>query len=83
MLCKVEWVLTYAKHIKDCVHSKIIDPRSRMGRQPQFKVSDSESRDNSDDAAYWEMYTAIIDEKKEKLWDALVESLEKYRYSCG
>lgn len=58
---------------------QIFDTRSRTGKQPQFRVTDSESRDNSDDADYWQMYTSVIGKKTEKLWDALVESLEKYR----
>jgi len=54
--------------------------RTSSGKQPQFKITNTDGRDSTDDAAYWQKYTQVIDGKKEKLWDALVDSLDKYRY---
>ena len=53
--------------------------RVTVGKQAQFRISNAENRDSSDDADYWSRYTRVIDTKKEKLWDALVDSLDKYR----
>ena len=45
----------------------------------QFKIAALEERDDSQDAAYWRKYTSVISENKERLWDGLIEGLEKYR----
>lgn len=48
-------------------------------KQSQFKIASLEERDSSEDSDYWASYAKLVDEKKERLWDALVEGLEKYR----
>ena len=50
-------------------------------KQTQFKITALDDRDNSDDAAYWERYPLVLSDKSERLWDALLEGLEKYRYN--
>ena len=64
-----------------CVINSLLFLQYRTGgaKQPQFKISNQEGRDNTDDEAYWKKYVQVIDPKKEKLWDALVDSLDKYR----
>ena len=32
----------------------------------------------SQDAEYWKMYSAVVDEKKVRLWDALIAGFDKY-----
>lgn len=48
-------------------------------KQSQFKIASLEERDSSEDSNYWASYAKLVDEKKERLWDALLEGLEKYR----
>ena len=60
-------------------HTHFLSYRVTGGKQPQFKITNTNGRDSSDDAAYWQKYTQVINPKKEKLWDALVDSLDKYR----
>ncbi|XP_054843506.1 dynein regulatory complex protein 1 [Eublepharis macularius] len=39
-----------------------------------------EERDNSKDSDYWDMLSHVIPDGKLKLWDALIEALQKYNY---
>ncbi|XP_067935770.1 dynein regulatory complex protein 1-like [Watersipora subatra] len=71
-------------HPNDCLkglRAFVEDTRTIVttaGKQPQFKITNADGRDSTDDAAYWEKYTQVINPKKEKLWDALIDSLDKY-----
>lgn len=53
-------------------------PSKERVKQSQFKIASLEERDSSEDSDYWASYAKLVDEKKERLWDALVEGLEKY-----
>lgn len=53
-------------------------PSKERVKQSQFKIAFLEERDSSEDSDYWASYAKLVDEKKERLWDALVEGLEKY-----
>ena len=33
---------------------------------------------NSEDEAYWKQFASVIDDKKKRLWDALIDAFEKY-----
>ncbi|CAH1776094.1 unnamed protein product [Owenia fusiformis] len=44
----------------------------------QFKITGAEDRDDKNDTQYWEQYPQVVTKGKERLWDALVEGLEKY-----
>ena len=50
------------------------------GRSTQFKISALEERDDSDDAGYWQKYPGVLPETRERLWDALIDAFEKYRF---
>lgn len=50
------------------------------GKQSHFKIQALEERDSSQDSEYWSKYAKLIDPQKERLWDALIEGLDKYRY---
>lgn len=50
-------------------------------KSAQFKIKSLGERDDSGDSEYWAKYAQVICSKKERLWDALLEGLEKYRYS--
>lgn len=63
------------------IHTVYFHCRAGGAKQPQFRISNQEGRDNADDEDYWQKYTQVINVKKEKLWDALVDSLDKYRYA--
>ena len=49
------------------------------GKTAQFCITALEERDDTDDAAYWLKYPNVLPMKTERLWDALVDGLEKYR----
>lgn len=48
------------------------------GKQSHFKIQALEERDSSQDSEYWSKYAKLIDPQKERLWDALIEGLDKY-----
>ncbi|KAK3706560.1 hypothetical protein RRG08_055000 [Elysia crispata] len=50
----------------------------QAGGKAQFHLSSLEDRDDSQDSDYWNKYATLLSEKKERLWDALIEALEKY-----
>ncbi|CAL1532912.1 unnamed protein product [Lymnaea stagnalis] len=43
-----------------------------------FRLSTLENRDDSRDSDYWQKYAGLLSAKRERVWDALVEALEKY-----
>lgn len=45
----------------------------------QFKITGQGERDSSEDEAYWHKYMVVIPDESERLWDALLEGMEKYR----
>ena len=49
------------------------------GRTAQFKISSLEERDDTDDAAYWQKYPAVLPNRVEHCWDAVVDAMDKYR----
>ncbi|XP_060564284.1 dynein regulatory complex protein 1-like [Ruditapes philippinarum] len=53
-------------------------PQREKGKTSQFKIKSLEERDDSGDSEYWAKYAQVISQKKERLWDALLEGLEKY-----
>ncbi|XP_013380975.2 dynein regulatory complex protein 1-like, partial [Lingula anatina] len=53
-------------------------PTKEKSKQPQFKIANTEDRDDADDAAYWKKYCSILPEKTERMWDALLDGLEMY-----
>lgn len=44
----------------------------------QFHIASLENRDASMDSDYWQKYASLLSEKKERMWDAFIEALEKY-----
>jgi dynein regulatory complex protein 1 len=58
-------------------------PVKDKGRGAQFQLAGLEERDDSDDAAYWAGYPNVLSEHKGKLWDALLDGLEKYSEVLG
>ena len=49
------------------------------GTRGQFRIQALEERDSSEDAAYWSKYPGVLPDNTERMWDALLEGLEKYR----
>ncbi|XP_065062608.1 dynein regulatory complex protein 1-like [Rhopilema esculentum] len=47
-------------------------------RRTSFRLGVGPTRDDSQDEDYWRMFPAVIGEKKERLWDALIQGFEKY-----
>eukprot|EP00112_Aurelia_sp_Birch-Aquarium-sp1_P006706 Seg1734.8 transcript_id=Seg1734.8/GoldUCD/mRNA.D3Y31 product="Dynein regulatory complex protein 1" protein_id=Seg1734.8/GoldUCD/D3Y31 len=51
---------------------------SRDMRRTSFRLGVGPQRDDSQDAEYWKMFSAVVDEKKVRLWDALIAGFDKY-----
>lgn len=54
------------------------EPPKANTKHAQFSIAMLDDRDNTEDATYWAGYPAVLSDKTEKVWDALVEGLEKY-----
>lgn len=63
--------------IGDVAIPLLIPPFTSRDKQPQVKKV-HEERDDSKDSEYWEALAHAIPDSKLKLWDALIEALEKY-----
>lgn len=46
----------------------------------KFRLTNLDNRDDSADSEYWLKYENLIDDKKEKLWDAMLYALQNYQY---
>ncbi|XP_055954259.1 dynein regulatory complex protein 1 [Patella vulgata] len=53
-------------------------PTKEKGHKSQFRIATLEYRDPSEDSEYWAKYTNTHSGVKERVWDGLVEGLEKY-----
>jgi hypothetical protein len=51
----------------------------RLTSQAEYRVASLDDRDESLDAEYWSKYPNVIDDKRERLWDALLSGLKKYQ----
>ena len=45
----------------------------------KFRLTDSDDRDTAGDKDYWLKYINLIDEPREKVWDAVLFALQKYK----
>ncbi|KAK7091693.1 dynein regulatory complex protein 1-like [Littorina saxatilis] len=53
-------------------------PVKDRGFRSQFRITALDQRDVSGDSEYWLRYSQLLTEKKERVWDALLDGLEKY-----
>ena len=53
-----------------------VNPRATS--QAVYQVATLDDRDDSLDVEYWTKYPNVIDERRERLWDALLSGLQKY-----
>ena len=44
----------------------------------QFTIVNRNERDDSGDAEYWTSYQRLVSDEKDKVWDALIYSFDKY-----
>ncbi len=51
----------------------------RATSQAAYQVATLDDRDDSLDVEYWTKYPNVIDEQRERLWDALLSGLQKYQ----
>jgi hypothetical protein len=51
----------------------------RATSQVAYQVATLDDRDDSLDVEYWAKYPDVIDEQRERLWDALLSGLQKYQ----
>jgi hypothetical protein len=51
----------------------------RATSQAAYQVATLDERDDSLDVEYWSKYPNVIDERRERLWDALLSGLQKYQ----
>lgn len=78
----------------DLIHSNDVIKALRMfvndNQEPIRETSKASSklgisvlRDDTQDQAYWSQLSSVIDGKKERVWDALIEGFEKYSHVLG
>lgn len=65
------------KALRYFVHENIKKSKDKA-KQSHFKIAPLENRDDSKDSDYWSNYASVIDQKKERLWGALLEATDKY-----
>ncbi|ESP00267.1 hypothetical protein LOTGIDRAFT_225997 [Lottia gigantea] len=53
-------------------------PTKEKGHKSQFRIAELEYRDPSEDSEYWAKYTGTLNGVKERVWDGLIEGLDKY-----
>ncbi|KAL8576042.1 hypothetical protein ACOMHN_052060 [Nucella lapillus] len=53
-------------------------PHKEKGSRSQFRITALDERDCSDDSDYWIRYSSLLSENKERVWDGLLDGLEKY-----
>lgn len=58
------------------INLSVVNSRKRSGK---FNLTSLDNRDDSADIEYWNKYETLIDDKKEKLWDAILYGLQKYQ----
>ncbi|CAF0707498.1 unnamed protein product [Brachionus calyciflorus] len=51
---------------------------ARQQKLSKFRLESLDNRDDSGDQQYWKKYENLISPQKEKLWDAMLYSLQKY-----
>ena len=51
----------------------------RRQKLAKFRLTNLDNRNDSADQGYWKQYETLIDEKRDKLWDAMLYSLQKYQ----
>ena len=51
----------------------------RATSQAAYQVATLDDRDDSLDVEYWSKYPNVIDDQRERLWDALLSGLQKYQ----
>ncbi|XP_013068479.2 dynein regulatory complex protein 1-like [Biomphalaria glabrata] len=47
-------------------------------KKGQFQLITLEDRDDTLDSGYWEKYATLLSPHRERVWDALIDSLDKY-----
>ncbi|KAK0055480.1 dynein regulatory complex protein 1, partial [Biomphalaria pfeifferi] len=47
-------------------------------KKGQFQLTTLEDRDDTLDSGYWEKYATLLSPHRERVWDALIDSLDKY-----
>ncbi len=50
----------------------------RSSSQVAYQVASLDERNDSLDVEYWSKYPNVIDEPRERLWDAFTSGLQKY-----
>ncbi|KAH9502944.1 DNA replication checkpoint protein Drc1 [Bulinus truncatus] len=60
-----------------------VEDAKRLGKRSDkkrghFHLTTFDNRDDTLDSEYWQKYAALLSAKRERIWDALIDSLEKY-----
>ena len=70
-------------HIRGPCRHRVVtasSPRRRLASRPvHFQLASSDERDDSDDSAHWLKFPAVLSTGTEKVWQALIEAMDKYR----
>jgi len=77
---KLEKILISPNEVLGTLRNFVEEHRGqdKTARKGSFRFGTGPVRDNSKDGDYWKMFPAVIDEKKDRLWDGLITGLERY-----
>lgn len=70
--------LISANDVVKALRQFIEDNNEPSSKKPVSRFGSCINRDTSSDAKYWSQLASVINEKKEKVWDALIEEFDKY-----
>lgn len=65
------------KALKAFVDDNKQSPKDK-NKYAQFKITSLDERDDSDDSMYWLKHAHCLSDKRERVWEALLDALEKY-----
>ncbi|CAF0771917.1 unnamed protein product [Adineta steineri] len=72
--------LIHPNHVLKALKAFLTDYRAQQKATSQvpYQVAALDERDDSLDIEYWSKYPDVIDDQRERLWDALTSGLQKY-----
>ncbi|CAF3920873.1 unnamed protein product, partial [Rotaria sp. Silwood2] len=72
--------LIHPNHVLKALKEFLEEYRShrKATSQAAYQVATLDDRDDTLDVEYWSKYPNVVDERQERLWDALLSGLQKY-----
>jgi len=75
---ELKQVLIAPNDVVKALRQFVEDNNQPSSKKVVSRFNNSKDRDSSKDEEYWKQLASVIDGKKERVWDALIEGFEKY-----